>query len=387
MSVPVAMVAGEASGDLLASAMLAGLRHRIDGLLARGIGGPRMEAEGFRADWSIDKLAVRGYVEVLRHFREILGIRRELERRLLADPPDAFVGVDAPDFNLGLERKLRGAWRGQGRPVIHFIGPSIWAWRAKRIDGIRRSVDHILLVFPFEAELYRAAGVPATYVGHPLADTVPLEPDRAAARAALGLPAGARVLAMLPGSRLSEIEYMAPTFLDTAALLHRRHGDLRFVVPMASAAARAAFERHLATRDPLPLAVFDGRSGDLMTAADAVLVASGTAALETALHKRPMVITYKMAKLTAALMRRMGDVPWVGLPNVLADEFVVPEILQEAATPENLAHALERQLGDDANRRRLEERFTALHHLLRRNTGERAAEVVADLLAQARRAS
>ncbi len=385
MGVPVAMVAGEASGDLLASAVLAGLHRRVDGLEAYGIGGPRMTAAGFRAEWPIEKLAVRGYVEVLRHFREILGIRNALKRRLLDDPPAAFVGIDAPDFNLGLEAALREAWRGRHRPVIHFIGPSIWAWRGKRIEDIRKSVDHILVVFPFEPEIYRAAGIAATYVGHPLADTVPLEPDRPGARRALGLPVDGRVIAMLPGSRLSEIEYMGPTFVGTAALLYERHPDLRFVVPTASSAARSAFEALLqGPREGLPLQVFGGHSSEVLAAADAVLVASGTATLETALFKRPMVITYKMANLTAALMRRMGDVPWVGLPNVLADEFVVPEILQEAATPENLADALERQLVDEPNRRRLEERFTALHHQLRCNTGDRAAEVIAGLLEDAR---
>ena len=382
MTVPIAMVAGEASGDLLAGLLLAPLRDRIAGLATFGIGGPRMAEQGFRIDWPIDQLAVRGYVEVLRHYVEIAGIRRQLKRRLLAEPPAAFVGIDAPDFNLDLEATLRDAWRGQRRPVIHFIGPSIWAWRGKRIEKIARSVDHILVVFPFEAEIYREAGIAATYVGHPLADVIPLEPDRAAARTTLGLPDDARVVALMPGSRLSEIDYMAATFIDAAALLHARDRRLRFVAPMAGGRARAAFEAIRAGRHAdLPLEIVDGQSHAVLAAADAVLVASGTATLETALFKRPMVIAYKMATLTALLMRRMGYLPWVGLPNILAREFVVPEFLQDAATPQALADALAFQLDDAPNRARLEARFRAMHETLRCNTGERAATVIADLIA------
>ncbi len=382
MSVPVAMVAGEASGDLLAASLLGPLRDRVPGLVASGIGGPRMAEAGFEAAWPIDRLAVRGYVEVIRHYREISGIRKALTRRLLAEPPAAFVGIDAPDFNLDLEVRLREAWRGQRRPVIHFIGPSIWAWRGKRIDKIARAVDHILVVFPFEAAIYEKAGIAATYVGHPLADAIPLEPDRHAARTALAIPSGARVVALLPGSRLSEIEYMAATFVEAAALLHRRDPTLAFVAPMASPAARAAFDAVVRDRRPdLPLRVIDGQSGLALAAADAVLVASGTATLETALYKRPMVIAYKMAALTAMLMRRMGYLPWVGLPNILAREFVVPEFLQEAATAEALADAMQFQLDDVANRQRLEQRFAELHENLRCGTGARAATVIADLIA------
>ncbi len=381
MSVPVAMVAGEASGDLLAGLLLSSLKERLPQLAAYGIGGPRMAEQGFRNDWPVDKLAVRGYVEVLRHYFEIAAIRKELKRRLLAAPPAAFIGIDAPDFNLDLELALREAWRGQGRPVVHFIGPSIWAWRGKRIEKIRRAVDHILVLFPFEEAIYRDAGIAATYVGHPLADVIPLVTDRDAARAALGLPRDARIVALLPGSRLSEVHYMARTFIDAAVLLSGRHPDVQFVVPMASANARRTFEAIRRERhDDLPLRIFDGHSHDILAAADAVLVASGTATLETALFKRPMVIAYKMASLTAMMMRRMGYLPWVGLPNILARDMVVPEFLQEAATPEALAQALDHQLCDDANRGQLEERFHAMHESLRCNTGERAAAVIADLL-------
>ena len=381
MSVPVAMVAGEASGDLLAGLLLSALKQRMPQLAAYGIGGPRMAEQGFRIDWPIDKLAVRGYAEVMRHYFEIAGIRKTLKRRLLAEPPAAFIGIDAPDFNLDLELALRGAWRGQGRAVVHFIGPSIWAWRGKRIEKIKRAVDHILVLFPFEEAIYREAGIAATYVGHPLADVIPLDPDRAAARRALGLPQDGRIVALLPGSRLSEVHYMARVFIDAAALLSKRHPDVRFMVPMASVEARSMFEAIRNQRhDELPLELLDGHSHDVLAAADAVLVASGTATLETALFKRPMVIAYKMAALSAMIMRRMGYLPWVGLPNILARERLVPEFLQDAATPEALAHALDYQLGDDHNRIRLEERFRAIHESLRCNTGERAAAVIAGLL-------
>lgn len=384
------MVAGEASGDLLAGLLLSGLRRRVEGLAPYGIGGPRMSEQGFRADWTIDKLAVRGYVEVLRHYREIAAIRRTLKARLLGNPPRAFIGVDAPDFNLDLEIALREAWRERASkvpriPVIHFVSPSIWAWRGRRIEKIRRAVDHMLVLFPFEEALYRDAGIAATYVGHPLADVIPIQPDRAAARSALGLGGNERIVALLPGSRLSEIHYIAPAFIDAAKRLAVADGDLHFVAPMAGGAAKRAFDAIVAERGHgLRLTVFEGRSHAVLEAADAALVASGTATLEAALYKRPMVIAYKMAAVSALMMRRMGYLPWVGLPNILAREFLVPELLQGAATAESLASALHRQLHDDANRVRLEERFTAMHESLRRNTAERAGTIVAALIEQGR---
>jgi lipid-A-disaccharide synthase len=380
MTVPVAMVAGEASGDLIAGLVLEPLRRLVPGLAAYGVGGPRMTANGFRADWPIDSLSVMGYVEVLKHLPKIIGIRRELKRRLVADPPAAFVGVDAPDFNLGLEEALRERWRGTGRPVIHLVGPSIWAWRGERIHQIRRAVDHILVLFPFEPEIYRKAGIAATYVGHPLADLIPLDADRASARVALGLAGDSRVIALMPGSRLPEIDQLAATFVDAAALVLTKHPDVRFVAPMANARTRARFEAIARSRADLPLTVVDGQSHAALAAADAVLVASGTATLEAALFKRPMVIAYRVAPLTGFLMRRRGTVPWVGLPNILARGFVVPEFLQEAAQPAAIAEALAFQLCDAPNRQRLEERFTTMHHALRRNTGETAAAVIAGLL-------
>ena len=387
MSVPIAMVAGEASGDLLAGQVLGPLRERIPELASYGIGGPRMAAAGFHADWSIDKLSVMGYLEVLRNLPEILGIRRRLKEKLLASPPAAFVGVDAPDFNLGLEVALREAWRGQGRPVIHFVGPSIWAWRGERIETIRRAVDHMLVVLPFEEAIYREAGIPATYVGHPLADLIPMEPDRHAAHAALGLgddEGAGRIVALLPGSRVAEIRYLAGSFVAAASILARRHPDVRFVMPAANSITRERFEKEWQRVAPdLSITIVDGRSHDVLAACDAALVASGTATLEAALFKRPMVIAYRVSGLSAFLFRRKSYLPWAGLPNILAREFVVPELLQDAATPTALADALEFQLCDVQNRSRLQERFTAMHHTLRRDTGRLAATVIADLIAGA----
>jgi lipid-A-disaccharide synthase len=373
------MVVGEASGDLLAAQLLGPLSDRVAGLDAFGIGGPRMRAQGFRADWPVEKLSVMGYVEVLKRLPEIIGIRSALKRRLLNDPPAAFIGFDAPDFNLGLEVALREAWRGKGRPVIHVVGPSIWAWRSERIHQIKRAVDHILVLFPFEPEIYERAGIPVTYIGHPLADIIPLEPDRDAARNALGLPRDGRIVAILPGSRQGEVRFLGEPFIEAAVLLHRRQRDVRFVLPAATPELKRQIERIVATRS-LPLSIIDGRSHESLAAADAVLVASGTATLEAALFKRPMVIAYRVAPFSAFLARRRGTIPWAGLPNVLANAPVVPEFLQEAVTPAALADALEFQLCDEANRRQLVERFTALHRELRRDTGRLAAEVVADLL-------
>lgn len=371
----LAMVAGEASGDLLAGLLLGGLNARWPGLRAAGIGGPKMAAQGFEAWWPHDKLAVRGYVEVLRHYREIAGIRDALAARLLAERPEAFVGVDAPDFNLGLEARLKAA----GIPTIHFVSPSIWAWRPGRIDKIARAVDHVLCLFPFEPALYQRHGIAATYVGHPLADAIPLEPPRAASRAALGLPGDAEVVALLPGSRRSEIEYIAPLLLDAAAAMQRRRPGLRFVLPVVPGLAELV--RPLAQRHAgLSLALLDGRSHEALAACDVTLIASGTATLEAALFKRPMVIAYRMNALTWALMRRMRLQPWVGLPNILLEDFAVPELIQSAATPEALARETLAWLDDAPRRERVAARFAELHRMLRRDTARTAADAIARVL-------
>jgi lipid-A-disaccharide synthase len=375
----LALVAGEASGDLLAGLLLGGLRARWPGLKTAGIGGPRMAAQGFEAWWPHDKLAVRGYVEVLKHYREIKGIQDALAGRLLSERPDGFIGVDAPDFNLGLEARLKRA----GIKTIHFVCPSIWAWRAGRAKKIAASADHVLCLFPFEPELLAQHGVAATYVGHPLADAIPIEPPRAAARAALGLAADAPVVALLPGSRRSEIEYIAPLVLAAAQRLARDRAELRFVLPVVPG-LRALIDplvaRHAADT---PIALLDGRSHEALAACDVTLIASGTATLEAALFKRPMVIAYRMHPLSWQLMKRMQLQPWVGLPNILCEDFVVPERIQEAATPERLAADVLAWLDAPQRGEALAARFVELHHLLARDTARCAADAIAKVLDQA----
>ncbi len=373
----IALVAGEPSGDLLAASLLGGLQAQLPASSRYyGIGGPRMAAVGFDAHWPMDKLSVRGYVEALRHIPEILRIRGELKRQLLAEPPDAFIGVDAPDFNFGLEHALRDA----GIPTVHFVCPSIWAWRGGRIKKIAKAVDHMLCVFPFETALLEKAGVASTYVGHPLADEIPLEPDTHGARIALGLPESGPVIAVLPGSRRSEIELIGPTFFAAMALMQQREPGVRFVMPAATPALRALLQPLVDAHPQLSLTLTDGRSQVAMTAADAILVKSGTVTLEAALLKKPMVISYKVPWLTGQIMRRQGYLPYVGLPNILAGRFVVPELLQHFATPEALADATLTQLRDEANRRTLVQIFTDMHHALRQNTAQRAAEAVARVI-------
>jgi lipid-A-disaccharide synthase len=372
------MVAGEASGDLLASRLLSGLRPCLPEALMHGIGGPKMAEYGFISHWPMEKLAVRGLFEVLAHYREIKGIQDALRDRLLAERPAVFIGVDAPDFNLGLETQLKQA----GIPTVHFIGPSIWAWRGARIKKIARAVSHMLVIFPFEEEIYRKAGIPATYVGHPLAEVIPLQPDGAAARASLGLPAGAPVVAILPGSRMSELKYNTQAFVGAVRLLAQRDPAIHFIAPMAGAAQRTYFEQLVAAAglQDAPVRILDGQSHAALAAADAVLVASGTATLEVALFKKPMVIAYKMMAASWHILRRMAYQPWIGLPNILAREFMVPELLQDAATPDAIADALWRQLNDESGRVRLRQRFTEMHHALLRNTASESARAVLELV-------
>lgn len=373
----LAMVAGEASGDLLAGLLLGGLKARWPLLTAQGIGGPQMAAQGFEAWWPHHKLAVRGYVEVLRHYREIVGIRAQLAQRLLRERPHAFIGVDAPDFNLHLEATLKA----QGIKTIHFVSPSIWAWRGERIDTIRRSVDHVLCVFPFEPALYDKAGIAATYVGHPLADAIPQEVPRKASRRALGLSNDDAVVAILPGSRRSEIQYIAPRFLAAAKLMHAQRPALRFVLPV-SPGLRALVEPMLAQHAAgAPIELLHGQSHQALAACDVTLVASGTATLEAALFKRPMVIAYAMNWLSWQLMKRKRYQPWVGLPNILLSDFVVPELLQDEATPERLAHATLAWLDQPALVRSVQSRFESLHHDLRRNTALAATHAIEKILA------
>lgn len=375
----VAMVAGETSGDLLASLMMAGMQDRWPGMHTMGIGGPRMAARGFEAWWPCDKLAVHGFnLELLRRFREIWTIRQRLGDRLLADRPDVFVGVDAPDFNLGLEARLKA----QGVKTVHFVSPSIWAWRGGRIHKIHRSVDHMLCLFPFEPELYRAHGIDATFVGHPLADTIPLEVPRAAARQTLGLAEDAPVVAVLPGSRRGEIRFIAPAFLEAVALLARQRPDLRFVLPVAPGLRPMIAPLVSAHAPDAPILITDGQSHEALAACDVTLIASGTATLEAALFKRPMVIGYKLSALSWPIMKRMGYLPWVGLPNILLREFVVPERLQHDANPQQLAADVLAWLDDPARCATVANRFLELHHTLRRDTARTASDAIAQVLAR-----
>lgn len=377
------MVAGEASGDLLAGLLLDGLQARWPQMRAQGalvgIGGPQMLRRGFEAWWPSEKLAVSGYVEVLRRYRELVGIRDQLRQRLLRERPDVFIGVDAPDFNLDLERSLRDA----GIKTAHFVCPSIWAWRPERVHKIKASVDHVLCIFPFEVELLARHGIAATYVGHPLANVIPRVPDRAAARAALGLPADAPVVAVLPGSRASEVKHLAGCFFQAAALMNGARPDLHFVVP-AAPGRRVAIEQ-VARRvfGPQGLASFhilDGLSHQALAACDVTLIASGTATLEAALFKRPMVIAYAVHWLTAFIMKGKKLQPWIGLPNILCRDFVVPELLQDEAQPEKLAAATLAWLDDPARAAALQTRFDALHAELQRDTSTLAADAIAQIL-------
>lgn len=379
-AIRIAMVAGEASGDLLASHLIPALKARLPNAVFCGIGGPKMIGHGFDAWYPLEALAVRGYVEVLKHYREISGIRRDLKRRLIADPPDVFIGVDAPDFNLALEKSLKQ----RGIPAVHYVSPSIWAWRGKRIHKIGAAVSRILALFPFEPALYEKQGIPVSYVGHPLADMLPVEDERDAARELLGLAANRPVFALLPGSRQSELQYMADTFIETARVISRRLPEALFLVPLATRETRLLFEAALYRCDgrELPIRMLFGHAHEAMKASNAVLVASGTATLEAALLKRPMAIVYKMASFSYRIMKRMGYLPYVGLPNILAGKFVVPEFIQDDATPENLAQALLNYYSDKNTCAIISEVFRDIHLQLKQNTAEKAANAIIASLPQ-----
>jgi len=356
---------------------MAALKKHVPDAKFVGIGGSKMEIEGLDAWWPAERLAVRGYAEVLRHYREITGIRRKLLTRLLVDKPDVFIGIDAPDFNLWLEKRLKTA----GIPAIHYVSPSVWAWRGGRVQKISRAVSHMLALFPFEPDLYRREKLPVSYVGHPMADIIPLESQRAAARERLGLGDGAAappVFALLPGSRQSELKYMGELFITTAQKLAERFPDARFLVPLVSRETRNQFEEALWKRgaQEMSIKLMFGHAQDALAAADVALVASGTATLEAALTKTPMVIAYRMSPWSWRLMKRMRYQPWVGLPNVLAGKFVVPEFLQDDATADNLSQALGNLYTDSLTRDKLADVFAGIHRSLRQGTSEKAAAAI-----------
>ncbi len=375
----IAIVAGEASGDLLGSHLMQAIKQAMPNVRFIGIGGPKMQFIGMEVLFPLEKLAVNGYVEVLLHLRELLGIRRSLRERFLAEPPDLFIGVDAPDFNFSLELALKQ----RGIPTVHYVSPSIWAWRGERIHKIKQAVSHILALFPFEAPLYQQAGVPVTYVGHPLADMLPLQPKREEMREQMRiLPRSAKVFAFLPGSRQSEVRRQAKTFVETAKLILQKVPEAQFLVPLASRETRTIFENEVWRQEAqqLPITLLFGHAHDAMIAADGVLVASGTATLEAALLKRPMVITYKMSPLSYWIAKRKQYLPYVGLPNILAGKFVVPEILQDDATPENLAQALLNLVSNKQTVAALEQTFTEMHVALRQDAASKAAQAVLQYL-------
>lgn len=373
------MVAGETSGDLLGANLLSALRPQLPDTLMHGIGGPQMAKYDFVSNWPMEKLSVNGLFEVLAHYREIKGIHNHLRDHLLAQRPDVFVGIDSPEFNLSLELALKKA----GIRTVHFVSPSVWAWRSGRIKKIAEAVSRILVLFPFEEAIYQKAGIPVTYVGHPLAESIPMRPDKDAARTSLGLDREKPVITIMPGSRMSELKYNSLAFVEAAKILLQRDPTIQFIIPMAGDEQLNYFTRLVtgAHLDELPLQIVRGHSHAAITAADAVLVASGTATLEVALFKKPMVIAYKLMRATWEIARHIVKPP-VGLPNILAGEMIVPELLQNAATGQALADALWFQLTDQANRQRLEERFLAMHYSLLRNTAQTSAEAILDIISQ-----
>lgn len=375
----VYLVAGELSGDILGAGLMRELKAHHPDIEFRGIGGPRMQAEGMESRFPLETLAVMGLVEVLKHLPELLRVRRTLKVEALAWQPDIMLGIDAPDFNLGLERQLREA----GITTAHYVSPSVWAWRQGRVKGIAKSVDGMLTLLPFEAAFYREHRVPVAFVGHPLADEIPLENDRVATRQMLKLVPDSRVLALLPGSRANEIRFLGDTFLAAAERLCQRHPALKVVIPAATPDRRheiSALLMHypqLAERTTL----LDGQAREAMVASDIVLLASGTAALEAMLCHRSMLVAYKMASVTHWLAKRMVKTQWVSLPNLIAQDTLVPELIQDAASPEAIADQLSAMLVDEATRHALETRFAEIHATLQRNASRRAAEAISLLAA------
>jgi len=374
----VSMAVAERSGDQLAALLLGGLRGRWPNLQADGIGGPQMQAQGFQAQWSCDVLSVRGLVEALMRYRQITGIRQQLIEGLLARPPDVFVGVDASDFNLTVEQALLE----KGIPAVQLVCPSIWAWRPERVTKIRESVRHILCLYPFEPALLAGHGIEGTFVGHPVADVIPMAPDRAQARQQLGLDPQQSVVALLPGSRTAEIRYLAQPFLQAASEMLRQRPALQFVLPTHELLLPAIDKLLQSTGMSGRVKVVLGQSHAVQAACDVALVASGTATLETALFKRPMVIAYKMQWLSWRMANGKRLLPWVGLPNILCNEALVPEFLQEQVQPQALAQAVLAWLDDPAAVQRLQQRFTDLHHALRQDMPSLSTHAIEKILAR-----
>ena len=377
----IGIVAGETSGDLLGALLIKALKQDYPQLEFVGIAGPKMQSEGAVSWYSMEKLAVRGYVEVLKSYREILSIRNGLKDRFLKDRPALFIGIDAPDFNLGLERALKAA----GIPAIHYVSPSIWAWRGERIHKIKGAVDHMLTVFPFEPAIYAKAGIAATFVGHPTADNVPQASQREYARTQLRLKPDEMIVSLLPGSRQTELDYHAELFIETAKELLKKFPQARFLVPLATRETREQFEgmQWKLNAQDLPIQILFGHANFALAAADVALVASGTATLEAALLRCPHVIAYRMSPTTYRLMKKKAYLPYVGLPNILAGEWLVPELLQDDATPANLARALGNWLLHKDAAERLRGRFAEIHASLAVNNADRVREALRPFLSKA----
>jgi lipid-A-disaccharide synthase len=373
----VGLVAGEASGDLLGAGLIEAIKARVPDAVFEGIAGPQMAGQGCKALFPADRLAIMGIVEVLGHYFQLRRMRSRLIRHFINDPPDIFVGIDAPDFNLGLETRLRAA----GIPTVHYVSPSVWAWREYRINKIRKAVDLMLTLFPFEEEFYRNHQIPVRYVGHPLADVIALENDARQARSRLGLPADNTIVALLPGSRTTELQHLGRLFIETATWCQERRPELHFVAPFVNEKTRSIFEHNLRHYAPnLEITLIDGRSREAMTASDVVLLASGTATLEALLLRRPMVVAYRLAPLSYRIARRLLKISQYSLPNLLAGKSIVPEFIQEQATPANLGGALLGFLDDPAAVADLRLQFEHIHRLLRRHADVEAAEGILALI-------
>jgi lipid-A-disaccharide synthase len=398
------MVAGETSGDILASGLISSIKKRYPNAQFEGIGGPLMLAEGFKTWVPMERLSVMGLVEVLGRIFELIGIRRQLKKYFIENPPDLFIGIDAPDFTIGLESQLKKA----GIPTVHYVSPSVWAWRQKRIFKIGRAINLMLTLFPFEARFYQNHRIPVSFVGHPLADIIPMKSDQSVARKALGLElpfdenevnnitninldeseykasSKGNIIAILPGSRSGEIHYLGPVFLQTARWLLEREPNLRFIVPIVNKNRRTQFEAFMEEesrgKSPLPITLIEGQSRQVMAAADVILLASGTATLEAMLLKRPMVVAYRMSAITFFIMQRLMKAPYFSLPNLLANKELVPELVQAQASPPNLGRLLLERLNDTQKAKETQDAFTQIHQSLRQNASEKAADAVLKLI-------
>lgn len=373
----IGIVAGEASGDLLASGLIQAIKAKHPDAVFEGIAGPAMIEAGCQAIYPAEKLAVMGLVEVLSHYRELKGIQNAIIKHFSANPPDVFIGVDAPDFNLTVERKLKS----QGIKTVHYVSPSVWAWRQYRVKKIARSVDLMLTLFPFEADFYHQHDVAVEFVGHPLAEMIPMQPDAAVARQQLALPADKQLVAILPGSRMSEAKMLSQLMLEAAVAISKQQPGVEFVIPLATTAIRRHVESVLADMQDKPvLHLLDGRSREVMAAVDVIMLASGTAALEAMLFKRPMVVTYKLSPLTYAIVKRLIKTEFVSLPNILAGKEVAKELIQDQATAGNLAQETLRLLQDDGAADAVSKCFKNIHQQLRQDASAKAAAAILSLL-------